>query len=92
MTDDVMRCDLKPLDKADYKGITFTDDQFKTLQKVFPQGVCDFTKPGVGRHPTTPWNIYQDQKGIVIYGGKPAGPAPKSTQFNAKRVKKARKH
>jgi hypothetical protein len=85
MTDDVMRCELKPIDKADYKGVTFTDDEFKQLQKLFPEGVCDFTKPGLGRHPTTVWNIYQDKKGNVIYGGKAAGPAPKSKQFKVKK-------
>jgi hypothetical protein len=25
-----------------------SDDQFAQLKKIFPQGVCDFSRPGVG--------------------------------------------
>jgi hypothetical protein len=85
MTDDTLRCELKPLDKADYKGITFSDAQWAQMQKIFPQGVCDFSKPGVGRHPTTPWNVYQDHKGNVVYGGHGAGPVPRSKAFTVRR-------
>jgi hypothetical protein len=88
MTDDVLRCELKPLDKADYKGVTFSDAQWAQLQKIFPKGVCDFSKPGLGRHPTTPWNVYQDKQGNVVYGGHGAGPVPKSKAFTAKRKRR----
>ncbi|MDX6665313.1 MAG: hypothetical protein QOG68_1519, partial [Solirubrobacteraceae bacterium] len=77
-TDDTLRCQLKPLDKADYKGVTFSDADWTQMTKVFDKGVCDFSKPGVGRHPTTPWQTYQDAKGNVIYGGRGLGPAPRS--------------
>ncbi|WP_394845919.1 DUF6351 family protein [Pendulispora brunnea] len=47
MTDDVIRCQLKPLDRADYKGF-MTDAQFAELQSIFPDGVCDYAKPAAG--------------------------------------------
>jgi Tannase-like family of unknown function (DUF6351) len=45
-TGDVFKCELKPIDKADYKR-PVTDPQLAQLQNVFPQGVCDYTKKGV---------------------------------------------
>ena len=45
-----MKCQLKPLDRADY-NVTFTDAQWAAMQATFPTGVCDFSKPGVGFQP-----------------------------------------
>lgn len=85
-TDDVLKCQLKPLDRADYP-VTFTDPQWQELQQAFPQGVCDYSKPGIGQGPTTPWKTYQsDAAGQhVIYGGRPLGPAPVSHAFAPRR-------
>jgi hypothetical protein len=79
-TDDVLKCQLKPLDRSDYQ-VTFTDAEWQELQQAFPTGVCDYTKPGVEQGPTTPWKTYQDQNGNVIYGGRSMGPAPVSVPF-----------
>jgi Tannase-like family of unknown function (DUF6351) len=73
---DINSCRLKPLTQADYYPITFTADQWSQLQKAFPTGVCDWSKPGIGQQPTIPWQTYQNADGSVIYGGKPLGPAP----------------
>ncbi|MEA2479611.1 MAG: hypothetical protein QOJ07_1533 [Thermoleophilaceae bacterium] len=78
MTDDTLRCELKPLDRGDYGDGTFTDAQWAQMAAIFPAGVCDFTKPGLGRHPTVKWQSYQDDAGRVVYGGRPLGAAPKS--------------
>jgi Tannase-like family of unknown function (DUF6351) len=83
-TDDVMQCQLKPLRREDYNA-TFTDAQWATLQKTFPKGVCDYSKPGVLQQGAIPWLTYQDAKGNVVYGGKPMGPAPKSKPVRAKK-------
>jgi hypothetical protein len=85
-TDDVLKCQLKPLDRSDYP-VTFTDAQWKELQQAFPTGVCDYSKPGVGQGPTSPWMTYQsDAAGQhVIYGGRPMGPAPASVPFGPNR-------
>jgi hypothetical protein len=85
ITTDANKCQLKPLRRTDYPGITFTDAQWAKLQQTFPHGVCDFSKAGVAQQPTIPWLTYQDARGQVIYGGRPLGTAPTSTEFRAKR-------
>ena len=74
ITTDANKCRLKPLLRTDYYPVQFTDAQWAQLVKVFPDGVCDWSKPGVSQAPTLPWLTYD---GAV--GGKPLGSAPKST-------------
>jgi hypothetical protein len=50
LSDDVVKCQLKPLDRADYVP-AFNATQWLFLQQIFPQGVCDYGKPGVGQQP-----------------------------------------
>jgi hypothetical protein len=47
---DTMKCQLKPVDMADYKA-TFSSAQQSRLKKIFKDGVCDWSKPGVGYSP-----------------------------------------
>ncbi len=78
ITADNMECQLKPLEKSAYSPILFTEEQWKALEKTFPTGVCDFSKPGVGQQKTIPWQTYQNdgKGGVVVYGGKALGKAP----------------
>jgi hypothetical protein len=46
LTNDILKCQLKPIDYGDYK-VAFTSAQKARMATVFPSGVCDFTKPGV---------------------------------------------
>jgi Tannase-like family of unknown function (DUF6351) len=75
---DNLECQLQPLERSAYPGITFTEEQWKALESTFPTGVCDFSKPGVGQQGTVPWQTYQDDAagGSVVYGGQPLGAAP----------------
>ncbi len=80
---DINKCQLKPLDPNDYFGTpgpigspSFTAAQWAQMQQIFPNGVCDFSKPGVGQQPTIPWQTYQDSDAKVIYGGKALPVAP----------------
>jgi len=50
LANDVLKCQLKPIVDADY-NVTFTPEQKARLQAVFPDGVCDWSKPGVGQVP-----------------------------------------
>ena len=50
LTNDVMKCQLKPIDFGDYK-VTFTNPQQARARSVFVTGVCDFSKPGVAQVP-----------------------------------------
>ena len=45
-TDDVFKCALKPVDMADYK-IAPTAERLAQLRQIFPDGVCDYAKPGI---------------------------------------------
>jgi hypothetical protein len=66
------KCQLKPLNRADnYGPLGLTDAQWATMQTIFPNGVCDFSKPPVGYQPTVAWLSYQDVTGKVVYGGAP---------------------
>jgi hypothetical protein len=76
---DVQKCQLEPLRRSAYSAITFTSVQWAALQRVFPSGVCDWSKPGVDQRPTIPWQTYQTQSARVIYGGRPLGPAPSNS-------------
>jgi hypothetical protein len=46
VANDIMKCQLKPVDMNDYK-VSFSSAQKARLKKIFPTGVCDWTKPGV---------------------------------------------
>src|SRR3954466_1270976 len=81
LTDDVLKCQLKPLRKDDFP-VTFTAEQWSRLQKAFPAGVCNYGKPGVDQQKTTTWLTYQNAKGHVIYGGRRMGAAPRSHAFD----------
>lgn len=46
--EDVIKCRLKPADPSAYKA-AFTPEQAARLKRVFPTGVCDYARPGVGQ-------------------------------------------
>ena len=48
LASDVIKCVLRPIDMTDYDA-TFTAEQEAELRQIFPGGVCDWTKPGVGQ-------------------------------------------
>ncbi len=50
LTEDILKCALKPVNPRDYVH-PLTPDQLARLNAVFPQGVCDFTRPGIGQVP-----------------------------------------
>lgn len=49
---------LKPLERADYPGVDFSDDQWAKLQQIFPDGVADWTRLGIGETSTVAWLDY----------------------------------
>lgn len=80
-TDDVMKCQLKPMRRSDYYPIILTDAQWADLETAFPDGVCDYSKPGQLQQDTIAWQTYQDGAGNVIYGGTALGPPPQAVAF-----------
>jgi hypothetical protein len=58
LTDDILKCTLKPIDPSDYEEV-LTAGQINRLETVFPDGVCDYTQPGVERvSPTDAWRRF----------------------------------
>jgi hypothetical protein len=56
LTDDVLKCGLKPLSVNDY-GQRLSAAQTSRLKIVFPQGVCDWSLPGVGQVTRATWRV-----------------------------------
>jgi hypothetical protein len=81
--DDTVKCQLKPLVRSDYAPIQFTDAEWDAMVKTYPQGVCDYAKPGVDRIHTRAWQSYQDPAGNVVYGGRALGAVPSSKAVSA---------
>jgi len=48
LANDIMKCTLKRINMKDYT-VRFTPAQESRLRSIFPTGVCDWTKPGVGQ-------------------------------------------
>jgi hypothetical protein len=70
-TENILKCQLKPVVFSDYTGITFSAGQQARLKAAFPGGVCDWSKPGVGQ---------QEAVSPLTFaagpGGQPLPPAP----------------
>jgi hypothetical protein len=54
---DIIKCQLKPLDRKEY-DVKFEDEDWKQLRAIFPRGVCDWTKPGVGGRALGAWSSF----------------------------------
>jgi hypothetical protein len=48
MANDIIKCQLRPVDMGDY-AVAFTPEQQARLKRVFADGVCDWSKPGIGQ-------------------------------------------
>ncbi|MDM0044485.1 DUF6351 family protein [Variovorax dokdonensis] len=71
-SEDVLKCRLRPLRPWDYAGL-LSPDQLNRLQAVFPDGVCDWRRPGVAQHASRAPLTFANGP-----GGQPLGEAPRS--------------
>jgi hypothetical protein len=56
--EEATECTLKTPQKSDYKA-SFTDEEWTRLNKIFKDGVCDYSRPGVHADiKSTPWLSY----------------------------------
>lgn len=70
-SDDIVKCQLKAPAASDYTP-AFNGSQWSRLQAIFPSGVCDWSKPGVGQQPLAgTWQSF--------------GPAPANLLFDITR-------
>lgn len=74
--DHIMKCQLKPLSRADYYNERFTETEWARLAAAFPFGVCDWSKPGIDQMRLEPWMTFAD-----VVGGRPLGGPPASQPF-----------
>ncbi len=51
VADDVLKCQRKPINEADYLPVVFSADERARLAAIFPGGVCDHSLPGVSQRP-----------------------------------------
>jgi len=73
LAENILKCQLKPLSSADYAPLVFSPEQWARLQTAFPDGVCDWDRPGVGQQlPVSPLDFSGGP------GGVPLPPAPES--------------
>ena len=49
VTDNVVKCQLKPIDEKAYLPVVFSGAERVRLANIFSEGVCDYAKPGVGQ-------------------------------------------
>jgi hypothetical protein len=66
----ILKCQLKPIGTGDYKAHLSEADRAR-LAKIFPGGVCDWSKPGVNQTPVVAWASF--------------GPSPKNLVFDVTR-------
>lgn len=52
LVDDIVKCRLRPLDPSDY-AVPMTPEERARLGRIFPEGVCDWTQPGIGQEAQT---------------------------------------
>jgi hypothetical protein len=68
----VLKCQLKPIDSRDYI-VMFSADERARLGRIFPGGVCDWSKPGVNQSPVVTWPSFgPSPEHLLIDAGKPA--------------------
>ena len=71
-TDDVIQCALSPINPEDYLPATLSDAQLAALRKTFPNGVCDYTKPGRGPAALDPVDDLRGRPGRQAAGSRAA--------------------
>ena len=49
VTDDVLKCQLKPITDAEYLPATFNAAEKARLAGIFASGVCDYSAAGAGQ-------------------------------------------
>jgi len=67
LTENILKCQLKPLDSADYLPATLNTAQLARMDVAFPGGVCDWSSPGVGQQdPVSPLTFTAGPGGVPL--------------------------
>jgi hypothetical protein len=61
---DVLKCALQPVDPGDYAQ-PLTPAQGAALERIFPEGICDWAQPGIGQVPLAgTWAVYHSNAAV----------------------------
>ena len=71
LSENILKCQLKPLNSADYAPHVFSPTQWARLQAAFPDGVCDWDQSGVEQERARAPRDYSDGPGGERLGGAP---------------------
>ena len=60
LSNDIVKCYLRQINLVDY-AVPFTQSEVKRLRQIFPDGVCDYSRPGIDQHDLlSTWITYTD--------------------------------
>ena len=63
----ILKCQLKPVTAADYGTVAFTLAEATRLNAIFPSGVCDWNKTGVGQVPVVPYASFGPSPANLVF-------------------------
>ncbi|HEX6691623.1 MAG TPA: DUF6351 family protein, partial [Burkholderiales bacterium] len=63
LSENILKCRLKPLNSADYAPVVLSSEQLARLRAVFPDGVCDWDERGVEQERARAPRDYTDGPG-----------------------------
>jgi len=66
ITADRYKCQLKPIDSSDY-AVVFTSNELTRLHNIFPNGVCDWSKPGVNQTRVVTWPSFGPSPDNLVF-------------------------
>ena len=73
LAENILKCQLKPLNASDYAPVTFSATQLARLHAAFPEGVCNWSRLGVDQQEAISPLTF-----VAGPGGRPLPPAPVS--------------
>ena len=68
LSENILKCRLKPVSSADYAPVVLSSEQLARLRTVFPDGVCDWDERGVEQERADSPRDYSDGPGGVPLG------------------------
>lgn len=60
------KCQLQPIDVSDY-DVIFTAAELTRLHSIFPDGVCDWSKPAVNQTGVVPWASFGPSPDNLVF-------------------------
>jgi hypothetical protein len=63
ISNDIVKCQLRPISVDDY-SVKLSADDIARLKRMFPTGVCDWSRPGVEQQPLAgTWQVFNRDRG-----------------------------